>query len=72
MITLEYLVVCIADKFKLLINKSFVNRSSNRCKLNLRIQISKDAIESFQLLRLLCKDEELIACPFVRFQVFNE
>ena len=55
MIALEYLVIGIANDFQIVIDKSFMNRSWNGRKMNDRLQIFKNGMQSFQLLGIFGK-----------------
>jgi len=50
MITLEDLVIGIANYFKIMINESFMNGSGDRIKMDLRLQVFKNSMQALQLL----------------------
>src|SRR6478609_5456098 len=72
MVTLEDLVIGITNTFQFFINKPFVYTSSNGNKLYFRIQISKNAVQSFQLTPLFRKQINIIPLCLMRFQVGNQ
>src|SRR5688572_11879530 len=72
MITLEYLVIGITNQFEIFFNKPFVNRNCNRIKNNLGLEISEDAVQSFELFRILSENVKFKPFVFPGLEVFDQ
>ena len=70
MIALEDLVIRIANDLQVLIDKSFMNRSGDRVKDNVRPSDHEKCLQSFQLFRIFSKQVELKSFILPAFQVF--
>ena len=67
MITLKYLVIGITNNFQIFINKSFMNGSSDRVKMNFCFQVFKNAMQSFQLFWIFRKQIKFKSFCFPAF-----
>src|SRR5215471_1701498 len=72
MIALEDLVIGVTNYFKVFINKSFMNGSRDRCKLNGCLQVFKDAVQPLQLFGVFGKKKKAEAFTDPLLQVFDE
>src|SRR5688572_10202641 len=72
MITLEYLVIGIANNFEVFVNKPFVNGSGNGIKDNAGIKVIKDGLQPFQLLWIFSKKVNFKSFPFPAFEILDE
>ena len=68
MVALKYLVVCIANHFQVIINKSLVNGNRYRRKLYVCVQICKNSMQPFKLFWIFGKQVDII---FLRLPLFK-
>src|SRR5215510_2403445 len=72
MITLKYLVIGIANDLQIFINKTFMDRRSDRIKNDPGIQIIEYGAKTFKLLWIFCKNVKLKFFILPAFQIFYQ
>ena len=72
MIPLKDLVVRVANDLEILINETLMDRFGNRIKVYRRLEISEDAVKSFQLFRIFRKQVQLKSLFFPMSQIPDE
>jgi hypothetical protein len=69
MVALKNLVICITNYFKVIINKTFVNRNCNGSNLYLCFQVVENNVQPFQLPWIFGKYENIVLFFFIILQV---